>query len=153
MINQPIFSLFIRLFPEAFLFIYSIYRLTNTKPDYKMILKSSIIASCVIYVLRLLPIHFGVHTILAIMLYILLAVKINKIEIHKAIASTLVAMISLFISDFTIVLIYTKIFKLSSDIIFGQTWVATALGLPSLFIFYLIILLISLVRKKGIKHE
>lgn len=150
MLNQPIFTLFIRIFPEAFLLIYSIYRLTNTEINLKKILISSLIGGIGVYVVRLLPIHFGVHTIIAIMLYILLAIQINKIDIFKAITSVLLEMILLFITDLLLVVIYTKMLQLSTEILFGQTWVASVAGIPSLIMFYLIISLICYIKKKRV---
>lgn len=153
MLKQPIFTIFIRLLPEAFLFIYSIYRLTNTKTDFKKILISSFICGIGIYTIRLLPIHFGVHTIIAIMLYIFIAIKLNNIEIYKAITTVLLEMILLFMTDLTLILFYTKLFPYKADILFGQTWIASVSGLVSLFMFYLIISLICYIKGKRINYE
>ena len=153
MLVQPILSLITRMIPEAFLVMFSIYLLTNTKMDMKKIIISGIIGGIGVYVIRLLPIHFGVHTILAVMMYIFLAVKLNKIEIYKAIAITLVSQIILFISDFTFVLIYTKIFRLSSEAIFGHVWVAAVAGIPPLFLYYFVIRLIAYFKNKKVNNE
>lgn len=148
MLKQDIITLIARLIPEAFLIICSIYLLTKSKIDMKRILVSSIIGGMGVYILRTLPIHFGVHTILAILWYIFLAVIINKINTYKAITVTLASMIILFISDFLLVVIYTKVFKLSSEVLFGKGLVANIIGLPSLVLFYIIVRLIVCIRKR-----
>jgi len=153
MLQLPILSLFIRLIPETFLVMYAICLLTNSKVDLKKIFISGVIGGIVIYILRLLPIHFGVHTILSVMLYILLAIKLNKIEMYKAIVGSLVATIICFISDIILIAVYTNIIIVSSEAISGQTWVSVVAGLPSLIIFYLILKTIVYFRKKRVKYE
>ncbi len=153
MLQQPIYSLFIRMIPEATLVLYSILQLTNTKADLKKVIVSGILGGSGVYMSRLLPVHFGVHTIFAIMLYIVLIVKLNKIEVHKAISTTLIAIIILFISDFILVLLYTEIFHFSSEFVFGQSWVSSLAGVPSLFMFYLIVMLIVFLKGKRIKYD
>jgi hypothetical protein len=152
MLKQDILSLITRMIPEAFLMIYSIYILTKSKVDMKKILISSIIGGIGIYLIRFLPIHFGIHTILSIMLYILLAVKLNKMDIYKAITMTLVSIIILFISDFLFVIIYTKIFQFSSEVLFGGGWVSNITGIPSLLLLYLVIWIIAYFKKKKENH-
>lgn len=148
MLVQPILSLFTRMIPEAFLVMYAIYRLTNQKIDMKKIIISSIIGGLGVYISRLLPVHFGVHTILAIMLYILLAVKLNKIEIYKAIAISLILQITLFLSDFISLIIYTNIFHFSSELLLNHKLISAIAGIPPLLLFYSIVMLISTIKVK-----
>lgn len=148
MLEQNILSLFTRMIPEAFLVIYAIYLLTSSKVDIKKIFLSSIIGGVGVYITRLLPIHFGVHTILAVMLYIVLAVKFNKIEIFKAITLVLTLQIILFICDTTLFIIYTKLFSFSSEILFGQSFISAIAGIPPLILFYLVIKLIAFLKEK-----
>lgn len=153
MLQQHILSLITRLIPEAFLVLYSIYLLTNTKVNYKKLFISSALAGVIVFIIRLLPIHFGVHTILGIMLYIVLAIKFHKIELYKAIATTMILEILLFGCDFLLVIVYTKIFSFSSDALYGQTWVSAIAGFPSLILFFLTALLITYVKRKRGTYE
>lgn len=148
MLQQPIYSLFIRLIPEAFLIMYSICLLTNSKVDFKKILAASVIGGTGVYIARLMPIHFGIHTILAVLLDILLMVKLLNIEIHKAIAGALILIITIFASDIIIFAIYTNIFRFSPEVINGQTMLSVIYGLPSLLVFYFIIRIIVLIKEK-----
>lgn len=153
MLQQPIYSLFIRLIPESFLVFYSIYLLTNSKTDFKKIFISSIIGGIGIYIVRLLPIHFGVHTILAIILYIVLAVNINKIDIHKAIAGTLISTVLCFIADVLLVVFYTGVLKFPSEMVSNQSLLAVIASVPSLIIFYLILKIFVYIKGLRVKNE
>lgn len=151
MLQQPIYSLFIRLIPETFIIFYAIYLLTEYKTDYKRILISSIVGGIGIYLTRLLPIHFGVHTILGIILYIVLAVNINKVNIHKAIAGTLIATVMCFVSDVVLVVFYTSVLKFPPEMVTNQNLLAVFASVPSLIIFYVI--LRAFVYIKGMRVE
>lgn len=153
MLQQPIYSLFIRLIPESFLVFYSIHLLTNSKIDFKKLLISAIIGGIGIYIARLLPIHFGVHTILAIILYIVLAVNINKIDMNKAIAGTLISTVLCFISDVILVVFYTSILKLPSEMVSNQTLLAVIASVPSLIILYLILRIFVYIKGLRVKNE
>lgn len=149
MLEQNILSLFTRMIPEAFLVIYAIYLLTSSKVDIKKIFLSSIIGGVGVYITRLLPVHFGVHTILAVMLYIVLAVKFNKIEIFKAITLVLTLQIILFICDIIVITMYTHVFGLSAGIVLGHTWLSSIAGTPPLLLFYLIVWSYSFINEKN----
>ena len=153
MLEQDILSLITRMIPEAFIIIYSIYILTKSKVNIKRILISSIIGGIGIYIIRLLPIHFGVHTILSIMMYIILAVKLNKIDMYKAITITLVSIIILFILDFLIALIYSKIFQLSSELLFGGGLLSNIVSIPPLILFFIVIQFIVHIKEKKVTYE
>ena len=151
MLQQPLYSLFIRLIPEAFLIMYAICKLTNSVADFKKILLSSLIAGIGVYVTRLFPIHFGVHTILAVLFDILLAVKLNNINIHKAIKGSLVSVILLFSTDLIFVAIYTGLHLTSA--ITGQSLLSVIAGIPSLIMFYIIVRMITYFKFKRTVHE
>lgn len=153
MLKQDILSIITRMIPEACLIIYSIYLLTKSKVDMKKIIISGIIGGIGIYLIRFLPIHFGVHTILSIMLYILLAVKLNKMDVYKVIAITLVSIIILFSTDFLFVIIFTKIFGISSEVLLSEGWVANITGIPSLILFYIVIRIIAYYKEKKVSNE
>lgn len=154
MSQHDFLSFIVRMIPEAFLMIYAVCKLTNTNINLKRIFVSCILGGVGVYIARLLPVHFGVHTIISVMIYIVLAIRINKIDMFKAIATTLAVIIVLFISDFTFVVIYTNVLHLSSELLFGQSWIAVVSGIPSLILFYLIVNFIVLIKKnRKIKNE
>lgn len=153
MLQQPIYSLFLRMIPENFLVLYSICILTSSKFNYKKLLISSIIGGTVLYLIRFLPIHFGVHTILIILFNIFLVVKFNGIEIQKAISGSLMAVIICFVADMIIIFLYTKIFQFPSEIILNQTFTSVIACTPSLAIFFILTKSVSRLKGMKLKHE
>lgn len=153
MLQQPSYSILVRLILEAFIMLNSICVLTNTKFQVGRALKWSIVICITVFIARLLPVHFGVHTIISIIIYIILSVKLFSIDIYRSIATVLIIHIVLFVSDLLLVMIYTKLLQLPAELVMSKTWVANVAGIPSLFIFYLIIKIIHYFKKKKANYE
>lgn len=148
MLQQPLYSLFLRMIPEAFVVLLGICLLTNSEVNYKNITVASILGGTGVYLTRLMPIHFGVHTILGSLVYIALSYKFNNIKMHKSIVGTLISIILLFISDILLVPLY-KILNLPMEILMGKSIISVLATLPSLILFYFMVrIIVSLNRKK-----
>ncbi|GAA0744822.1 hypothetical protein GCM10008906_30250 [Clostridium oceanicum] len=144
MLRTSILEFFLRGIPEALLFILAIYLLLNksVKENKKLYIISSLIVSISMYLIRLLPIHFGVHTILTITVYIIVFVLINKIEINKAISYSIIVMMILSIGEFINLSILNSIFKSNINAILNNKLLKVILFYPSLIIFMGVILFI-----------
>jgi hypothetical protein len=148
MLEQPLVALFLRTIPENILLFYASYVIINTKTDMKKIIYSGIILGIINYLVRLLPINFGVHTILGLLVYIGILSKYHKVELFKSIKIALISMIILFISDAITVYAYINIFKISGEILFNKTIIGSLLSMPTLIIFVLILICIKLIKNR-----
>jgi hypothetical protein len=54
------------------------YVLTDEKMDKRRIIRSGSILGVITYLVRQLPINFGVHTMITLLTYIILAHKLNR---------------------------------------------------------------------------
>ncbi|SHK26047.1 hypothetical protein [Tepidibacter formicigenes] len=142
MLKLSLLSLFLRTIPEGIMSIFANYVLANKKVDRKKMLVSGILLGISTYLIRFLPIHFGVHTILSIMIYIFLCIKINNIDYFKAISSSIISMIILFVLDWVAVFIYMKVFSINPKILFSKSIISILFGLPSIVIFSIIFFII-----------
>lgn len=144
MLRISILEFFLRIIPETLLLILGIYLLLNksVKENKKVYIISSLIVSISIYLIRLLPIHFGVHTIITITVYIIVSVLINKIEINKAITYSIVVMMILLIGEFINLSVLNSIFKSNIDFILNNKLLKVIFFYPSLIIFMVVILFI-----------
>ncbi len=81
MLKLSIVEFVARAIPEAFLLIFAVYTFSNTRMNKKNYLLSSFLMLIMIFIIRSLPISYGIHTILSIMVIILLSLyyKWNKI--------------------------------------------------------------------------
>ncbi|GIM28590.1 hypothetical protein CPJCM30710_12560 [Clostridium polyendosporum] len=153
MLKLSILEFLFRLIPEGFLFILASYTLSKNLIDKKRYLISSIILAIIVYSIRSLPIHYGVHTILVLIIHIVLTVNINKIDIIKSIESGITTIIIEFICEGINVFLIHKVFKVDIDVIFSQPLLKIIYGIPSLLMLGCIIVLwyIRLLKKKELR--
>ena len=135
MLKLPLLELFLRGIPEGFLIIFSVYAFSKTVVNKKRYLISSIIFLVAVYLIRLLPIQFAVHTILGLIMTIVLTVNINKIPIIKSIQACIVATIVESICEGLNIFMIQYIFKVDVNYVFNEPTLKIVFGIPSLLIF------------------
>ncbi|MBX4260270.1 hypothetical protein KTC96_03065 [Clostridium estertheticum] len=154
MLRLTLSYVFLRILPEEFLFIFAVYVFSKTIINVEKYMKSSIIYIIAVYLIRLLPIQYGIHTIIAVVVVILLTVNINKISIIKSIQASLMTVILLFICEGINVFIIQHIFKADVKYVFSQPLSKIVYSTPSLVIFALIVFTyyIYLVKKNKLSE-
>jgi len=151
MLEQPISALFLRIIPEAMLLFYAVSVIGSVKINFKNTIYSGIALGIINYLVRMLPIDFGVHTMVALLAYIGISSKVHKIDTFKSIKICLISMALLFISDALLVTIYVNILNISQEALFAKSIEGTLLSLPSLIIFILIVSIINLYKNRKLK--
>lgn len=132
MLSVTVFEFLVRLIPEAFVFIFASYVFSNTKLNVKRYISSSLLLGTCVYTVRMLPINYGVHTILNVIIQTVILISISKIDTILAIKSSIVTTICLFIFEVLNILILSLIFKEQLDTIMLNVELKTLYGLPSL---------------------
>ena len=140
MLKLTLFEFIFRTLPEAFLFIFACYAFSRTKINRNKYIVSSILFAVAVYFTRLLPINYGVHTILDITIMNILICSVNKIDIILSIKSSIIATIFLFFLEGLNMLMLSFIFKEQLEGIMLNSVQKTLYGLPSIICFAIIIL-------------
>jgi len=145
---------FFRTIPEVFLLICAGYTFNGKSINKKDLTISTILLAITTYLVRRLPIHFGVHTIILIMMYVVLTVSINKFDVVKSISAVLSSSALLFMCEWINVYILTRLFKVNIEIMFTNSLVKMLYGIPSLILFGLIVLIFykKLYLRKAFKY-
>ncbi|MBB6215495.1 hypothetical protein HNQ80_001584 [Anaerosolibacter carboniphilus] len=151
MLKLPLLALFLRTIPEGVLLIFAGYILTGEKIDKGRVIRSGIMLGIITYLVRQLPINFGVHTMITLLAYIILVHKINKIDIIKAISVAIISFIIISFADWVTILSYIKLFQMDVEILLNQSFLSILLGTPSLLLMFGIMCLIGSIRKKRIR--
>lgn len=138
----------LRAIPEGFLFVLAVYIFSKTKIDKNKYIICSVIFAISMFIIRLLPINYGVHTILSLMLLVLLTTTYNKIDVIKAMKSVLIVVLIQFLIEGINVLILTLIPSININNLFKDPITKTLVGLPSLIVAYLIVYSFYLLNKK-----
>lgn len=147
MLKLSLFELFFRLVPEGFLMGVLMFVLSNKKINGKKLILIGIILGVTPFFIRLLPISFGVHTMLLLIIYIITAVKLNNIDKIKAVSSGLLSIIILSICEFINFILVVNLLKFPADIFLNDVKIKTLAGSPSLLLFALIIFIIYKVKR------
>lgn len=147
------FELIIRGIPEGILFVFAVHIFSNTKIKFKNYVVSSIILTTTIFLIRMLPISYGIHTILNIIMLVVITSVVLKISIIDSIRSGILTAILMFICEGINMGLIQLINGNEIEKIFSNPILKTVYGLPSLIIFTIIILLYKFIKsnRKGIK--
>lgn len=154
MIKLTLIEFIFRCIPESFLVSFASSLFSYKKGDYKRISLSGIFIAVSIYLIRLLPVYFGVHAILNYMAVFIILVNIGGIYITRAAASALIYMILLFSCEVVNILVVKYVFSLNVKYILSGNAVNKVMyGTPSLILFALIILLLYIFRDRIISAK
>lgn len=137
----------LRALPESFLVIFTVYIFSKSNIDKKKYLITSIIFSLILYITRKLPISYGVHMIIAIIILQVIIVSYNKIDAIKGIKSIILIYLIQLVSELVNVLIL-NLFRINLEVLLLDPIYKAILGLPSLFITGVIVLIIYIINKK-----
>lgn len=143
----------VRCIPEAILFIFAVYTFSNTKIEFKKFIISSLILAVSTFLVRMLPISYGIHTILNIIVLVLITTVINKISVIGSIRSGILTAILMFICEGINMGLIQLTHGSEMERIFTDSILKTIYGLPSLMIFAIILLTYKFIRfnRKGIQ--
>lgn len=144
---EPI-EFLLRGIPEGFLYILGVYIFSRIKINQKKYLISSVITAAVITFIRLLPIDYGVHTILSILFIIFLSMLYNNIDPIKVIRATILTFIIQFLSEGINIVILSIIPNIDLDSLFNNAKIKNFLGIPSLIITLIVMILLNKIYKK-----
>lgn len=152
MLESSLIYIITRTFPESLVMVLSGIILLNSKIDIKHVFKTGISFGCIVAVIRILPIDFGVHTVLSMISFGLILYKISKKDVMKSMLTTCVVWIAIALSESIYILIAMGIFNVPMDILTDTRSLESALKtLPSLVIAFFIVMLFDKIRKKIVR--
>jgi hypothetical protein len=140
MLRLPLIEIILRLIPEALILIFAAHAFTKTTINKKRYFLSCILLGGITYLIRSLPIEYGIHSVLGFILFVTLLTSINKINIIKSIRAVFISVIIMFFSEGINVLIIQFVLNKNIDTLFKDPLLKTLYGIPSLVIFLGIVL-------------
>lgn len=132
MLKLSAFEFFARLVPEVLILIFAAYAFSRTKIDWKKYGISAILLGICVFTIRMLPINYGVHTLLNIIALTIIVSNINKIDTIEAIKSSILTTIFLFVCEGLNVLILNIVVGEKLDAIIVDPMLKTVYTMPSL---------------------
>ena len=144
-------EIFLRCIPEMLLMVWGIYVLARKSFN----MRNYIILSCILglysFLVRELPIYFGVHTMI-ITISVISIMIIQGIPLVTSIYSTLIMLLILIIAE-TLNKLILSLFNISFVFTHMDPVKKSILTLPSLIILFLSIIIIQNIVKKNLKIQ
>lgn len=154
MLKLTVLEFLLRTIPESFISVLISYLISNTKIQKKTYIISSLLFSVATYLIRLLPIDMGVHSLIVFSAYIPICVIVSKIPINKAIFSIMSAALVLILSEWVNIFILVNILKINVQTALVNPVLKTVYLMPSLFLYALFVLFLykyTMFKRKGKK--
>ena len=149
MLRLTAFEFLVRTIPESLVYIFAGYAFSNEKLNVNRYLISSLLLAVSTFIIRMLPINYGVHTILFIIIQTTILASINKIDVIQSVKSAIIAVIFLLIFEGINMLILNLTFKDELESIMLNPISKIIYGFPSLGGFAIIVLCYYYLRKKA----
>lgn len=135
MLKLTALDFLLRIIPESLLAILLAYVLTHKNFEKTPFLVSSMIYAISIFLVRLFPISFGVHTLILSIPFIASCVLINKMPIIKVISSFLIFIVVNTFCETINLFLLINILKLDMQTILGNPLMRILYFMPSLALF------------------
>ncbi|EHK2440698.1 hypothetical protein KCL46_000716 [Clostridium perfringens] len=148
MLKVTFLELLVRGIPEAFLMVLAAYCFANKKVNRKNYVVSSLIIALVVYLVRFLPISYGVHTILNVFVLIFLIFNINKIDLIASIRASILILMILFVCEGLNIWFVQYVLNKNLSDLFKNSLDKVIFGTPSTVIFGTIVILYYLIASK-----
>lgn len=147
MLKLTLLEFFLRTIPESFILIMALFILCDVKIKVKPYIISSILYGVCQYFIRILPINYGINTIIGIFVMILIMNQICKVEIILAIKSSLIITIVLFLLEWINMIGLTFLLGDYMKVIFNNSTLKILYGIPSLILLEGLILIYYKTKK------
>lgn len=154
MLSSSLSYIIIRSFPECALLILASYILLGIKLNFKEMLKQSVLYLIVLTCIRMLPISFGIHTVLSMFALGIILYKLKNQDIINTILTISKIFVCLAMSEGIYMLIINNIMGVPTELLTDNTRISSALlTLPSLLIFIILVVILNRITKKLSKNH
>lgn len=153
MLESSIVYTLVRTFPESLVLVLSGMMLLGNSINIKQVFKKGILLALTIGFIRLLPINFGVHTMLAMISFGLINFKFSGKDIIKTMITTCIVWIAVVLSEGIYIFIATLILKIPIDKLINKDISGALITLPSLIIMLIIVFMFKVIKNTIIKSE
>lgn len=148
MLHLSFLELIFRAIPESFALIFGMYIFSSTTIKLSNYIISSLILAASAYLVRFLPITYGMNTIISIIVLIGISIYMSNNNLLRAVRGGILSIVLLFICEGINMLILQSIYGDEVTYIFKNPTTKIIYGLPSLIIFIVILIVIKIIMNK-----
>ena len=158
MLSATVLEFILRGIPEGYLFIFAGYTFSKTRLNIRKFIVSGLLLGIIGYLVRFLPISFGVHSVLILIACIVMLHTVHKIPLIKAISSGMAIMLIAFAAEILngALIALIRGFRLTElvhdpqliNIEFANATQKLIYGIPSLTLMWLVVIIFYTIYKK-----
>lgn len=149
MLHTSLGYILVRSFPECAVMLIVGCKFLNLKISIETLLKKTFILGMIISLIRMLPISFGIHTIIGMVIILFVLADLSKSSFMDCIIAMCKLFLCLIFSEVIYIKLITTIFLVPESVLLNNYSVTSAIyTLPSLFIFAILGFLIEFIIKK-----
>lgn len=138
----------VRTIPEGFLMVLAAHAFSKTKINIKKYFLSSVIFIIMVYLIRLLPIQYGINSILSLIVLIVSMNLINKTDIIKSISAGIIPFILGFLFEGLSIFFMQSVLKMDVNTLMLNGVSRTLVGLPSLGLYAVFVVIYYIILSK-----
>lgn len=146
-LQMSLFSLVFQGIPEQIAVAALAFVIARAELDWKKIGLVGVILAVIAYIVRLLPVTFGVHTVVLIMLLFLLVNKFGQVNLVLSIVSAIISFFVLVIVETVIHLAFFTLAKLPVEAVLNNDILNALIGLPQILLIFLTAYVIKKIRR------
>lgn len=152
MLQTTFLEFLLRGIPEAFLLILSSYIFSKKRINIIEFLLFGFMLAIVAYIIRFLPIHYGVHTVLNVFAFLVICILGMKNNYLTAMKNTIFIFISQSLCEAINILVVKQVFGINMGTLFQDSYIKLLYGIPSTIMLCLMVLFLYLIMiKRGQK--
>lgn len=149
MLHTSLGYILVRSFPECAVMLLVGCKFLNLKISMETLLKKTLILGMIISLVRMLPISFGIHTIIGMVIICFVLADLSKSSFMDCIIAMCKLFLCLIFSEVIYIKLLTTIFLVPETVLVDNYSVVSAIyTLPSLSIFAMLAFFIELIIKK-----
>jgi len=153
MLQVPLIVFLARGIPEGILAFYAIYVFAGKERNWKRIICSGFFLGLITYLIRFLPINFGVHTILVLLTYASITIKFHDINIIRAVTFCIIYIVIMFVAEAVSYPVAASLAGISIADISKDPNMIVLYGSASLLLTLVIVIVVDIIKKKVVSKR
>lgn len=147
-------EIFFNSLPQNLAIVLGIYAFNKQKIIARKFWICMAISLAAIFLIRLLPISFGIHTLFSMIILIFLGVYFLGFTIHKTVMSVFFTFIIILIIETINMKVLTFIYGIEAfDSIMADAFTCSVAGLPASILFFIVITILYFLLTKHVKED
>ena len=149
----PLPALIIQGLPEQIAVMTLAFVFAKIRLEWKKIIIFAIIMTLTVYLLRMLPITFGIHTIVLLGLQFFFLIQFCQVHVLEALRACLISVLLLIMVEYICFTLFTVLFGISFETYMNDVTTRILISWPQVIVLFLISFIVLKVRTGREKYE